>query len=104
MYPLTITDFIAHLHPALVHLPIGILLIALVLQWLSQKKKFFSLRAAIPVVFLAGLLSAVLSCITGFLLFRSSDYDGTLVSWHMWMALALTFVAFALFVRSRFGH
>jgi uncharacterized membrane protein len=104
MYLLTITDFIAHLHPALVHLPIGILLIALVLQWLSQKEKFLPLRAAVPVVLLAGLISAVLSCITGFLLFRSSNYDGTLVSWHMWMALALTFTCFALFVRSRFGH
>ncbi len=104
MYPLTITDFIAHLHPALVHLPIGILLIALILQLLAGREKFHSLRAAIPIVLLAGVLSAVFSCITGFLLFRSSDYDKTLVSWHMWMALALTFMAFALCARSFSGR
>jgi len=104
MYLLTITDFIAHLHPALVHLPIGILLIALILQLLAVKEKFHSLRAAIPIVLLAGVLSAVFSCITGFMLFRSSDYDKSLVSWHMWMALSLTFMAFALYARSFSGR
>ena len=104
MYLLTITDLIAHLHPALVHLPIGILLIALILQLLATKEKFHSLGAAIPIVLLAGVLSAVLSCITGFMLYRSSDYDKALVSWHMWMALALTFMAFALCARSFSGR
>lgn len=104
MYLLTITDFIAHLHPALVHLPIGILLIAVILQLLAGREKFHSLRTAIPIVLLAGVLSAVLSCITGFLLFRSSDYDKALVSWHMWMALALTFTSFALCARSFSGR
>src|SRR6187402_1514986 len=104
MFLLTIVDFIAHLHPALVHLPIGILLIAVILQVLSGRKKFSSLGTAVPVVLLAGLISAVLSCITGFLLFRSSDYDGALVSWHMWMAIALTFLSFTLWVRHFSGR
>jgi uncharacterized membrane protein len=104
MYLLTITDLIAHLHPALVHLPIGILLIALILQLLAVKDKFHSLRAAIPIILLAGVVSAVLSCITGFMLFRSSDYDKALVSWHMYMALALTFMSFALCARSFSGR
>jgi len=104
MYLLTITDFIAHLHPVLVHLPIGILLIALILQVMSVKEKFAALQHAIPIVLLAGLISAILSCITGLLLFRSSEYDESLVSWHMWMALTLTFVAFALCARSFSGR
>lgn len=104
MYLLTITDFIAHLHPVLVHLPIGILLIALILQLLAVQEKHTALRHAIPIILLAGLVTAVLSCITGFLLYRSSDYDKTLVSWHMWMALTLTFTAFALYARVNFGQ
>jgi uncharacterized membrane protein len=104
MHLLTITEFIAHLHPALVHLPIGILLMGLLLQALARKEKFASLRPAIPIILLTGLISAVLSCITGFLLFRSGDYDSSLVSWHMWMALTLTFAAFALCARSFFGQ
>ena len=33
------TEFLGHFHPLLVHLPIGILLTAILLQWLSQKGK-----------------------------------------------------------------
>jgi uncharacterized membrane protein len=101
---LSISQFIAHLHPVLVHLPIGILVIALILQVLVRNERFASLRPALPVVLLAGLASAVLSCVTGFLLFRTGDYDGTLVSWHMWMALTLTFVSFVFWVRSHAGR
>lgn len=103
MYLLTITEFLAHLHPALVHLPIGILLAALLLQLLARREKFAAFRSAIPVVLLAGFVAAVLSCITGFLLFRNGDYDDTLVSAHMWLAFALTFVTFALYARVRWG-
>jgi mono/diheme cytochrome c family protein len=103
MYLLTITEFFAHLHPALVHLPIGILLTALLLQLFARWEKFAAFRSALPVVLLAGVVSAVLSCITGFLLFRNGDYDDSLVSAHMWLAIALTFVAFALYARVGFG-
>ena len=103
MYLLTITEFLAHLHPALVHLPIGILLAALLLQLMARQEKFAAFRSAIPIVLLAGFIAAVLSCITGFLLFRNGDYDDTLVSAHMWLAFALTFVTFALYARVRWG-
>ncbi|HVU55575.1 MAG TPA: c-type cytochrome domain-containing protein [Puia sp.] len=102
MHLLTITEFLAHLHPALVHLPIGILLTALLLQLVARRERFAAFRSAIPVVLLAGVISAVLSCITGFLLFRNGDYDDTLVSAHMWLAIGLTFVAFALYARVAF--
>ncbi|HEY8967626.1 MAG TPA: c-type cytochrome domain-containing protein [Puia sp.] len=103
MHLLTITEFLAHLHPALVHLPIGILLTALLLQLFARWEKFAAFRSAIPAVLLAGVITAVLSCITGFLLFRNGDYDDTLVSAHMWLAIALTFAAFALYARVGFG-
>jgi len=79
------------------------LLIAFLFQVLSQKERFaFSGLRSLWCFY--GVLSAVVSCITGFLLFRSGDYDPTLVSLHMWVALALTFVSFALFARSAFGN
>ena len=48
------TEFIGHFHPVLVHLPIGILLLALLLQWLSGKEKYAGLESAIPIAYLAG--------------------------------------------------
>ncbi|HEY4208431.1 MAG TPA: c-type cytochrome domain-containing protein [Puia sp.] len=103
MHLLSIIEFLAHLHPALVHLPIGILLAALLLQLLARQEKFSAFRHAIPTVLLVGLLSAVLSCITGFLLYHNGDYDERLGSAHMWLAIAVTFVSFALYARVGFG-
>jgi len=94
------TEFIAHFHPVLVHLPIGILLAALLLQWLSRKEKYANLRPALPVTLLAGAISAVASCFTGYLLSRTGEYDPSLVSWHMWLGISLALMSIILYVRS----
>ncbi len=96
---LTITEFIGHLHPALVHLPIGILLIALLLIWLSGKKKYNISPETINLVLLIGAISAVVTCITGYLLSLSDDYDQSLVSWHMWMGISVAFASLVLYIR-----
>ena len=96
---LSITEFTGHFHPLLVHLPIGILLIALLLQWLSGKEKYKALKPALPVTLLSGVIAAAFSCITGLLLSFSDDYDKTLVNWHLWMALSLLFIAFLLYLK-----
>ncbi len=103
---LSITEFFGHLHPALIHLPIGILLIALIMQWLARKEKYKALQLVIPIVLLLGAASALLSCITGYILSISDEYDKSLVSWHMWMGLATAFVSFLLYAKEknpRFG-
>jgi uncharacterized membrane protein/mono/diheme cytochrome c family protein len=96
---MTAITFIAHFHPVLVHLPIGMLLAALLLQALAMKERYAALRPAVPVVLLAGVVFAVLSCLTGWLLSLSGDYDPDLVSWHMWMALSLTALSVFIYFR-----
>ncbi|MEO6288750.1 MAG: c-type cytochrome domain-containing protein [Ginsengibacter sp.] len=96
---LTITEFIGHLHPALVHLPIGILLIALLLIWLSHKPQYGISPLIINIVLLSGAISAALACVTGYLLSLSDDYDTSLVNWHMWMGISVAFVSFLLYIK-----
>ena len=93
------TEFIGHFHPLLVHLPIGILLIALLLQWLSGKEKYRILKPAVRVVLLCGTVSAGISCITGYLLSVTDDYDETLVNWHLWMGLLVLLVSFLWYLK-----
>ncbi|MEP7145302.1 MAG: c-type cytochrome domain-containing protein, partial [Ferruginibacter sp.] len=100
---LSITEFIGHFHPLLVHLPIGILLIALLLQWLSRKERFTPLLHAVPIVLLCGIITSGISCITGYLLSISDDYDKTMVNWHMWMAISVLFVSFLLYLKVRYN-
>lgn len=95
------TEFLGHFHPLLVHLPIGILLIGLLLQFLARKEKYKTLKPAIPIVLLCGAISALFTCITGYLLSISDDYDKTLVSWHMWMGISVALVSLMLYAKEK---
>lgn len=97
---LSILEFFGHFHPLIVHLPIGILLTALFLQWLSARDSYRSYASVVPVVLLMGVIAAFLSCITGWILSLTDDYDKTLVSWHMWMGIATAFTSLLLYAKS----
>ena len=95
---LSIFDFIAPLHPVLVHLPIGILLLACFFQWLTINNRYVFLQPAIPVALFWGMIGAVVSCITGYLLSLSGDYDAQLASRHQWFGIAVAVFSFILYV------
>jgi uncharacterized membrane protein len=97
---LSILEFIGHFHPLIVHLPIGILLTGIFLQWLSGKEKYKAFQSVVPVVLLAGAIAAFLSCITGWVLSLTDDYDKTLVSWHMWMGISVAFTSLLLYAKT----
>ncbi len=90
---LTVTEFLGRFHPVLVHLPIGILLIAAVFYVLSLREQYKGLQQATTVALLLGLLSAVASCISGYLLSISGDYEADMVSTHKWMGFAVATIA-----------
>ncbi|MEX6688923.1 c-type cytochrome domain-containing protein [Danxiaibacter flavus] len=92
-------EFLGRFHPVLVHLPIGILLIALLMQYLSTKEKYAGLSEAVTISLLIGMLSAFASCITGYLLSLSGEYDRSAISWHMWMGFGVAIVSALLYVR-----
>lgn len=83
----SVSGLMGRFHPVLVHLPIGILLLACFFQWLSIKEKFALLRPAIPVMLFWGVLSGVFSCLTGYMLSLSGDYDADLVEQHQWLGI-----------------
>ncbi|WP_395626970.1 c-type cytochrome domain-containing protein [Daejeonella sp.] len=88
-----ITEFIGRFHPVLVHLPIGVLLIAALFQWLSRKEKYKSLSTAVSIALFWGMVSAIFACISGYLLSNSGDYDGDLISNHQWFGIAVAGVS-----------
>lgn len=93
---LTIPEFIGRFHPILVHLPIGILLLGCLFQLLTIHAKFAFLRPSIPAICVLGAFAAVFSCITGYLLSESGDYDGDLVDLHFWMGIGVALIALLL--------
>lgn len=90
---LTVSEFLGRFHPVLVHLPIGILLIAAVFYALSLREQYKALQQATTIALLLGMLSAAGSCISGYLLSISGDYEADMVSTHKWMGFAVAAVA-----------
>ena len=96
----SITEFIGRFHPVLVHLPIGILLTGLLLEALSRYPKYALPGSVVKLIWGAGMLSALLSCGTGYLLSMSGDYDPDLLTPHMWMGFSVAALSGFLFARS----
>jgi hypothetical protein len=93
------SEFIGHFHVALIHLPIGILLIALLLLWLRKREKYNISHQVIKITLLIGVLSALLSCVTGYILSTTDNYEKPLVMWHMWMGIALAIASMFLYMK-----
>lgn len=90
---LSITEFIGHLHPVLVHLPIGILLLACLFLGLSQRARFFYLQPAISTILFLGVCCAVFTCLTGYILSGTGEYDEQLVQWHQWSGISVALIS-----------
>ncbi len=95
---LSLPDLIGRFHPVLVHLPIGILLLACFFQLLTIRSKFTVLQPAIPVMFFWGMIGAVFSCISGYMLSLSGDYDAQLVSRHQWLGIFVATASLVLYL------
>jgi uncharacterized membrane protein len=70
-----ILTFSGRMHPLIVHLPIGFLLLAMVFDGVSYLKKYENLNNAVPFALLLGFLSAVIACVLGYILSLSGEYD-----------------------------
>lgn len=77
---------IGHLHPLLVHLPIGILLFAAALMLFGKIAKA-EVGQAVSFAWGAGTFFAFLSCGAGWLLAQSGEYDPDMVQIHQWTGL-----------------
>ncbi len=79
--------FFGRFHPVLVHLPIGFLLIALLLEIGNRWKKVEVKDNIISFILLWATLGAIISCVAGYLLSLGGGYDEQLLEKHKWQGL-----------------
>lgn len=79
---------IGRLHPVFVHLPIGILLLATLLFFVSKKQRFANMSFAVAPALAIGSFFSILSCITGYLLSISDAYNEDIIFKHQWLGIA----------------
>ena len=94
---MNLNQIIGHFHPVVVHLPIGILLLGLCFEMLSTREKFQYIQAAVPLILLLGAISATISCITGYFLSQSGDYEAELLGRHQWLSISVAALSFVFY-------
>lgn len=92
-----ILTFSGRMHPLVVHLPIGFLLLAMIFDGVSYFKKYEQLNSAVPFALLLGFISAAVACILGYMLSLSGDYDYQTLSHHKNAGILLTVLAGILY-------
>ena len=85
-------NFLGRFHPLLVHLPIGILLLAVLFAWLGRWQRFQHLKAVVPFALLMGTLAAIFSCVTGYFLSLTGEYDLQALNQHRNLGIAVAVV------------
>jgi uncharacterized membrane protein len=83
------TQFLGRFHPALVHIPIALLVLVPLLELAGCFRRWTHLRAAAGFVLGIAAAGALVSALDGWLLAYSGGYSGPLVTRHLWGGVAL---------------
>ncbi len=93
---------LGRLHPLLVHLPIGILVLAFLMELYFRKKGSETGNHMISFTLAVAAASTVLSVASGWLLGEDGGYDETLLFRHRWLAVALTIGSILLYIIKKY--
>jgi uncharacterized membrane protein len=93
-----LTLFFGRFHPFLVHLPIGLLLFAFLLEFVSRLSRFNHLSSAVPFTLLMGILSGIAAGVTGYLLSQGGGYSEDLLSSHRWLGITMLLLAVIVYL------
>jgi len=92
-----VTQFIAQFHPLVVHLPIGMMLMAILLKVWSRRSNGSTFEKVIPLVVGTTLVVSIASVLSGYFLSQSGGYPETLLSNHKWSGFGFTILVGFLF-------
>ncbi|MEM8898468.1 MAG: c-type cytochrome domain-containing protein [Bacteroidota bacterium] len=88
-------EFIGRFHPLWVHLPIGFLILAILLEWF-QKDGSETSKKIINFCWLLAGVSAAIASVCGWMLAASGSYPEGTLFWHRWIGILLTLISFGI--------
>ncbi|MGI9552109.1 MAG: c-type cytochrome domain-containing protein [Aurantibacter sp.] len=94
MLALEFSTFFGRFHPLFVHLPIGFLVLAILLEWYENYRKTEIKSRLIPIAWLLGAISAAIAAFSGWWLGETGLYEEDMLFSHRWLGIALVLVAF----------
>ena len=96
-----ILNWLGRFHPALVHLPIGILVVAAIFHWVAARNESWKGKSVLPTLYLLGFISAGGAAFAGWMLAKEGGYQANTIFWHRWLGVSLVVVSFALWRMNR---
>lgn len=90
-------QLLGRLHPLIVHLPIGFIILGLLLQVYDRKKQQH--KTPIAIIYLWAGISALLACVTGYLQYLGEGFSFDSVALHLWSGVATTLFSFLMWMR-----
>src|SRR4030095_11534808 len=91
----SLVGLLGNIHPAVVHLPIGILFIACIYKVISVKRKTAESKSLLKLTLFLGFASIVISLISGYTLSLDGGYDKDILTKHQYAAYALAIITLA---------
>ena len=88
-----IIEFFGRLHPLVLHLPIGFLALAFVMELASRKEKYTALTPAVGFAIQLGMWSAIFASASGYVLSWEGGYDEMLLNRHQWLGIATAVIS-----------
>jgi len=86
--PPEIVLFFGRLHPLLVHLPIGLLLLLAALELLARSPRFKYANANAGLILALTIPAALVAVLCGWLLSQAGGYEESLLQWHRWTGIS----------------
>jgi uncharacterized membrane protein/YHS domain-containing protein len=86
--PPDIALFFGRLHPLLVHLPIGLIVLLAVLEILARYPRFKHATASSGLILALAVPAALVTVLCGWLLSQGGGYENRLLQWHKWTGIA----------------
>lgn len=89
------TLFIGRFHPLVVHLPIGFLLLAAILELVNRRQKKTGWDSAISLSLFFGAAGGFLAAFCGWMLAADGGYEAGALGWHQWLGILTSVLATA---------
>lgn len=94
----TLLQPLGRIHPLLLHLPIGLLLLLAILPLVKKELTETAFQTIRSFVLHLAVITASGTALIGFFLAQEEGYATDLVDWHKWTGIAVSFVTYGLLV------
>ena len=88
--------FLGRFHVLVLHLPIGLIVVLFVVEWLTRKEKYRHLQTALPFLWGATAITALVTVLFGYMHFAEGGFVGSSAYQHRTFGTALAVLATAI--------